>query len=205
MKRIFSLVLITLAASAFATPVPPASYEAQIEENLSTLTQRYLQHKEGEQESTLPAPECSAAPIPNWIAYDVTLGSEQTVIRFPHPPTMTTHDGYLTLDAADHAALYSYTLFNPPIQILDPSQFFDGFLNNLKKAGYVLGSYNTYEDINGYWILDCTSQDRKAGLDIHSKVIVTPYNLHMLSGICKKGDRKHQFTYFKENCSINTL
>ena len=197
MKRLFSLLLITLAVNAFATPVPPAFFE----EHLSTLTERYMQHKEKGEEFNVSTPECASAPVPSWMAYEVALGAEKTLIQFPHPPKQENKDGYVMLSASDRTALYSYTLFNPPVQIQQPSKFFDGFLENLKKAGYVLGSYSSYQDVDGYWVLDSTSYDRKADLEIHNYVIVTPYNLHMLTGVWKKGNM-HHFPYFKGNCSI---
>jgi hypothetical protein len=133
-----------------------------------------------------------------WGRYKSNFGMEKIFIRFPQKPAISQSSSLMTAYAYDHAVMYSFAGYFPPMGNIDPIAWFDEILYNVSGYPYNLVSHTIFQVSNGDWIMDYTVHDYVQNLVVKARAIMTPFNAYILQCVKPNGVRDY-FNYFLDN------
>ncbi|MCC5831509.1 MAG: hypothetical protein JJU12_00495 [Chlamydiales bacterium] len=134
----------------------------------------------------------------SWKRYKSNFGMEKIFVRFPQNPAITQSSTLMTAYAYDHAVMYSFAGYFPPMGNIDPLDWFDEILYSVSGYPYNLVSHCIFQVTNGDWILDYVLHDYVQNLIVKARAVVTPFNGYVLQCVKPNGARDY-FNYFLDN------
>jgi len=134
----------------------------------------------------------------HWSRYKTNFGMEKIFVRFPQKPAMSQSSTLLTAYAYDHAVMYSFAGYFPPVGNIDPIDWFDEILYNVTDYPYNLVSHTIFQVSNGDWVMDYIVHDYVQNLVIKARAVITPFNGYILQCV-KPNGTKDYFDYFLDN------
>lgn len=137
----------------------------------------------------------------DWKRYKAQFGLETTFIRFPYSPAVSQSNSLLTAYAYDHAVLYTFNGYLPPLAHIDPEKWFEEIILSFNHYPVSPLHHLICQAPNGDWIMDYVAHDQLQNLIIKGRAIVTHHNGYTLQCIKPNGIQDH-FDYFLDYFSI---
>ncbi len=142
------------------------------------------------------------ANISRWTRDTFNFGMEKIVVRFPQKAAISQSHTLLSAYAYDHAVMYRFSGYYPPMGNIDPIAWFDEIRYNASDYPYNLISSKIIQTSNGYWLMDYIVHDYVQNQVIKARAIVTPFNGYILECVKQNGEKDH-FNYFLDNFWIH--
>lgn len=133
-----------------------------------------------------------------WTRYKSNFGMEKIFVRFPQKPAISQSCSLMNAYAYDHAVMYSFAGYFPPVGNIDPQVWFDEILYNVSGYPYSLISHSIFQISNGDWVMDYVVHDYVQNLVVKARAIITPFNGYILQCVKPNGVRDY-FNYFLDN------
>lgn len=133
-----------------------------------------------------------------WKRYKTNFGMEKIFVRFPQRPAISKSNTLLTAYAYDHAVMYSFCGYYPPLGNVDAGLWFDDILDNVSNYPYTLINHTVFQSTAGDWVMDYVVHDYVQNLVLKSRAVVTPFNGYILQCVKPMGAKDH-FPYYLDN------
>lgn len=137
----------------------------------------------------------------SWKRYKANFGKDQVLVLFPEKPAVSQSNCLLTGYAYDHAVLYTFNGYLPPLKHIQHARWFEEVLTPFNVYPLCPISHIIFQTENGNWVMDYLAQDALQNLIIKGRAIVTPHNGYTLQCIKPNGAVDH-FDYFLDNFHV---